>query len=61
MFKQDFEHKKWWYRCNACGAETEKREDHASAFGLEGWQVDGYTDVHICPPCQAAGKTPEQT
>ncbi len=59
MFIQDVERKKWWYRCEICGAETEKRDDHASPSGLEGWHVEGYVDVHICPSCQAAGKTPK--
>ena len=59
MFMQDVERKKWWYRCEVCGAETEKRDDHAPSAGLEGWHVEGYVDVHICPSCQAAGKTPK--
>ena len=60
MFMKDVEHKKWWYRCEVCGEETEKRDDHASSAGLESWRVEDY-DVHVCPPCQAAGKTPKLT
>ena len=52
MFMQDVDRKKWWYRCEECGAETEKRDDHASPAGLEGWRVEGYVDVHICSECQ---------
>jgi hypothetical protein len=61
MFMQDVKQKKWWYRCEACGAETEKRDDHASPSGLEGWHVDKYNDIdiHICPVCQASGKAPK--
>ena len=59
MFMQDPDRKKWWYRCEVCGTETEKRDDHASAAGLEGWHVEGYVDLHICPACQADGKTPK--
>ena len=59
MFLQDVECKKWWYRCEVCGRETEKRDDHASPAGLEGWRVEGYVDSHICPSCQTAGKTPK--
>ena len=59
MFLQEAKDQKWNYRCDACRAETEKRDHHDSSAGLEGWHVKGYPDVHICPPCQAAGKTPE--
>ena len=57
MFLQFVECKKWWYRCEVCGGETEKRDDHASPDGLEGWRVEGYADSHICPLCQTADKT----
>lgn len=53
MFVQDKKEKKWWYRCETCGKETEKRNDHDSAEGLEGWRVEGYVDAHICPKCQS--------
>jgi len=59
MFLQIVEDKKWYYSCDTCNVETEKRDDHVPSSGLEGWHVEGYTDVHICPSCQAAGKTPD--
>lgn len=59
MFVHDVKRKKWRYRCEICGAETKERDDHASPAGLEGWHVEGYGDIHICPLCQAAGKGPK--
>ena len=61
MYMKDVKQKKWWYRCQTCGAETEKRNDHESPSGLEGWHLDKYpeSDTHICPACQASGKAPE--
>jgi hypothetical protein len=62
MFMQDVEQKKWWYRCEICGDETEKRDIGESPSGLEGWHLyKKYpgNDTHICPVCQASGKAPE--
>jgi len=61
MFMQDVRRKQWWYRCDQCGAETERRNDHDSASGLEGWHFDAYpgTDTHTCPACQARPKARE--
>lgn len=59
MFLKDIKEDKWQYRCNTCSDETEKRDNHDTSAGLEGWHIESYADVHICPPCQAAGKTPE--
>ena len=42
MYIHDDKQKKWWYRCQICGAETEKRNDHESPSGLEGWHLDKY-------------------
>jgi hypothetical protein len=53
MFMQDEKRKEWWYRCEKCGAETERRKNHESPEGFEGWRAEEKgVDVHICPKCQ---------
>lgn len=49
----------WWYMCDMCKKESEKKLLRDPYAGLGHWTVIGYADVHCCPQCQSEGKVSE--